>query len=245
MGVSQRYFYPEARFGGFTRDDGTVAFYNRVQAASLVGHSVLDVGCGRGLACEDPVAYRRAIRTLKRPDNQVLGIDVDSAGKTNPLLDEFRMIEGPRWPVDDGSIDLLVADYVLEHIEDVPAFFAEIRRVLKGTGVACLRTTNGWGYVALAARLIPNRHHAGVLKRVQQDREAEDVFPTYYRCNTIGSIRRQFAAIGFDHGVWGHAYEPAYMEFSKIAYAMGVLYTRWAPAAIQPMLFAFGSPHAV
>lgn len=39
-------FYPEARFGGFSDIDGTMAFYLRVNALLGCDSVVLDFGCG-------------------------------------------------------------------------------------------------------------------------------------------------------------------------------------------------------
>jgi len=41
-------FYPEVKFGGFSDVDGTIAFFNRVNALLQPSFTVLDVGCGRG-----------------------------------------------------------------------------------------------------------------------------------------------------------------------------------------------------
>jgi len=48
-------WYPERRFGGFTHVDGTVVFYTRVNSLLDRSTVVLDMGCGRGVAAEDPV----------------------------------------------------------------------------------------------------------------------------------------------------------------------------------------------
>jgi len=52
-------FYPETQFGGFTDVDGTIVFYLHVNA--LVGRdsTVLEIGSGRGVYAEDPIAVRR------------------------------------------------------------------------------------------------------------------------------------------------------------------------------------------
>ena len=58
-------FFPETAFGGFTRVDGAMAFYLRVDSLLSPDDVVLDVGCGRGAAAEDPVPSRRHLRVLK------------------------------------------------------------------------------------------------------------------------------------------------------------------------------------
>jgi 2-polyprenyl-3-methyl-5-hydroxy-6-metoxy-1,4-benzoquinol methylase len=44
--------YPERRFGGFSRVDGTIAFYTRIAGLLNETTRVLDIGCGRGQVSE-------------------------------------------------------------------------------------------------------------------------------------------------------------------------------------------------
>lgn len=236
----QERFYPESRFGGFTDIDGTIAFFNRVHALLHRSSVVLDVGCGRGACVDDPIALRKGLRILKGKVSKVIGIDVDGAAQDNPCLDDFRRMGQGAWPVEDDAIDLIVCDNVLEHIEDPDRFFSEARRVLKTGGYFCIRTPNRWSYVALFSRLIPNKHHSKVLRVVQDARKEEDVFPTFYRCNSVFRIRRSMKDHGFDAVVCGHEAEPSYLSFSGIAYALGVLHQRISPRFFKPTLFAFG-----
>jgi len=80
-------FYPEARFGGFTDIDGTIAFFNRVNSLLAPSFTVLDVGCGRGSYGNDPVQLRRKLRILKGKVSKLVGIDVDHAAQENPYID--------------------------------------------------------------------------------------------------------------------------------------------------------------
>ncbi len=233
-------FYPEARFGGFTDIDGTIAFFNRVN--SLVGPSsvVLDVGCGRGASSEDPVPLKRNLRVLKGRVARVIGIDVDKDARLNPSVDEFRLIRGDGWPVDSNSVDLVICDNVLEHVEFPDRFLLEVARVLRDGGHVCIRTLNRHSYVGWFATVIPTRYHARVTSAVQDERQAEDVFPTLYRCNTIPRLRRSLQRSGFDCAVYGYEAEPSYLSFSKTAYRLGVLHQRFAPRFLRPAIFAFG-----
>lgn len=232
--------YPESRFGGFGRYDGTIHFYSRVNA--LLGRKsvILDVGCGRGAHNEDDCKYRRSLRNMRDADRTVIGIDVDSAGEENLSLDCFRLIEDvDHWPVEDASVDLVLADYVLEHVGNPEQFFRETWRVLKPGGYFCARTPNAFGYVVFISRLIPNRLHAKVLRVAQEDREEKDVFATVYRCNTRSKLRRLLDQRGFIHAIYRTESEPMYMSFSRIAYRIFAVIHRLLPSALQSTLLVF------
>jgi SAM-dependent methyltransferase len=237
-------FFPESGFGGFTRADGTLAFYARVQALLNPEMVAIDFGCGRGAAQADPLPYRREQRILKGKVRQVIGLDVSPAGFENPWLDQFYRLDGLTWPLPDESANLVLCDQVLEHLPDPPAFFAEARRVLAPGGLLCIRTPNRWSYIALLARLVPNRAHVDVLQRVKPGTPPEDVFPTLYRCNTLPALRAAFQSCGFEHAVYGFAPEPGYLSFSNLTYALGLAHNRLAPDLLKPVLFGFGRKRA-
>lgn len=181
--------YPERAAGGYSRVDGTIAFYTRVQA--LLDHlsngaQVVDFGAGRGAFQDDPVVYRRRLRDLRGPTRTVIGVDVDPIVKTNPMIDEGRIMERERGviPVADGSTNLIVSDFTWEHLDDPRAAAAEFDRILVPGGWICARTPNRWGYIAMGARLVPNKLHVTALRRLQPRKKAVDTFPTRYRLNT-------------------------------------------------------------
>ena len=236
----QDIFYPESRFGGFSDIDGTIAFYTRINALLKPEDVLLDVGCGRGAYAEDKVPLRRELRIFKGKCQCVVGLDVDEAARSNPFLDEFNLIEGKQWPVPNEHVDICVADFVVEHLPNPNEFFGQCRRVLKVGGILCLRTPNRWNYVAVASRLIPNRHHAVVVNQVQDNRKETDVFPTLYKCNTRLALKRALRQHGFTSHVYGYEAEPSYLSFSLVTYAMGVVHQRLAPNALKATLFAFG-----
>jgi SAM-dependent methyltransferase len=233
-------YYPESRFGGFTDIDGTIAFYNRVVSLLESSFVVLDVGCGRREYEESSVPFSRDLRILKGKVAKVIGIDVDKGAQDNPFLDEFRLIQDGAWPIEDNSIDLIVCDFVVEHVNDPDLFFFSIHRVLNKGGLVCIRTSNRWSYFALFSILIPNKYHSKILTSVQEGRKVDDIFPAVYKCNSVWRIRNLMKKYGFDYVVYGYEAEPSYLAFSRIAYYLGVLHQRFAPGILSPAIFAFG-----
>jgi SAM-dependent methyltransferase len=235
------HWYPEVSVGGFTHVDATVAFYARINSLLQPSSVVLDLGCGRGAAEDDPVPWRRDLQLLKGKCARVIGADVDPSAAENPWIDEFHLIERNRLPLPDASVNLCFADAVVEHLEDVDTFFSECARVLRPGGHLLVRTPNAWNYATVATRLIPNRFHARVLAHVQPTRKEEDVFPTVYRCNTARKLRGQLERHGMEAVVVPFESEPAYLSFSRGLYALGVLHQRYAPPFLRRTLMAFGT----
>ena len=233
-------YYPESTYGGYTDIDGTVVFYTRVNAILNSTDTLLDLGCGRGEYGEDDVEFRKNLRIFKGKVSKVIGIDLDEDARSNPYLDEFLLFQGGTWPIADDSIDIIVSDWVLEHVEDPDTYFSEAKRVLKDNGRLCIRTTNKWTYFAIAARLIPNRLHSKVTAFVQGTRKEEDVFPTTYKCNTKRSVKKKMAGFGFDAVVYNFESEPRYLSFSRILYFFGVFHQKFAPQFFKPTIYAFG-----
>lgn len=217
-------------------------YCNRVNSLLNPHSRVLDLGCGRGAsAAGDLVPFRKQLRILRGKVALVIGIDVDQTAQQNPYVDEFRLIEDRHnWPVQDNSIDVVVCDHVLEHVDDPLRFFYEIRRCLVKGGVVCVRTTNRHSYIGLAAALIPETRHWKVLAAMQPHRQRRDIFPTEYRCNNVRSLKSAMVRNGFQCVVYGYEPEPGYLQFSTIAYFFGIVHRRISPKRLKPILFAFG-----
>lgn len=186
--------YPEIGAGGFTRADGTIEFYGRINALLRPEMVAVDLGAGRGCQFEDVNAYRRELVRIQGKVSKVIGIDVDPAVLTNTFVDEARVYDGGRLPLDDASVDLVYCDWVLEHIEDPVVFASEVTRVLKLGGWFCARTPTAHSLTATVSRIVPNRLHAKSLETIQRGtRKGEDVFPAFYRLNTLGALRQFFS----------------------------------------------------
>jgi SAM-dependent methyltransferase len=173
--------------------DSAHVFMVSAQALAARSRLIAEVGCGRG-ALVDLQSPGGAWQDLRGDGRTVVGIDLDPVGADNPIIDEFRQISANGiWPLDDGSVDLAVSDFVLEHVTDPVAFVTELARVLRPGGVFIARTINRHSPLALAARTVPNHSHARVLEHLQPGREERDVFRTAYRMNTRQDLNALFA----------------------------------------------------
>lgn len=174
--------------------DSAHVFMVSAQALAARSAVIAEVGCGRG-ALVDTATVGGAWQDLRGDGRTVVGIDLEDAGRENPVIDEFRLI-GPdgRWPFDDASVDLAVSDFVLEHVTEPAAFVAELARTLRPGGMFIARTISRRSLLAAAARAVPNEYHAKALERLQPGRQERDVFRTAYQMNTRGDLARLFEA---------------------------------------------------
>jgi SAM-dependent methyltransferase len=186
--------YPERQAGGFYHDDQVMMFFLRVHSLLKPEMTLLDFGAGRGLIADRDPSFVRDFQIFKGRVAKVIGADIDPVVNQNPVIDEAILI-GPNGelPLPDESVDIVVSCATFEHLPDPEASTRELERVVKPGGWICAWTPNKWGYVALAARMVPNSLHARAVRIAQPGgRGKADVFPTHYRINTKSAVRRYF-----------------------------------------------------
>lgn len=233
-------FYPEAAFGGFSRDDVSIEFYTRIAALIKPTDRVLDYGAGRGAQIDTEASdYRRQLKTLKGRVAHVEGCDVDAAVFENPFLDHAALFEPNKpLPYPDDSFDLIYSNWVFEHVEDPGQVAGELLRVVKPGGYICAMTPNKLGYIALAARLAGNARHVPLLKKIQPGRLDFDVFPTLYRLNTKGAVRKAFGERA-EVAVYAVNSSPSYHFNKPAVYGALKLLHRLLPEAMAGVLLIF------
>jgi SAM-dependent methyltransferase len=234
-------FYPENGAGGFSRCDGTVQFYQRVHALLRPEDVVLDFGAGRGAAhYQDSSLYRKGLRNLRGERRRVIGVDVDPIVSTNPYIDEAIVIRaGSPLPFANDTFDLIVSDSTFEHVSDAARIAHELDRVLRAGGWICARTPNRNGYVAVMNRLVP----AGIARRLvstaQPDRKAEDIFPAYYRMNTLSRLNVLFPADRYEHMSFAFDSEPRYHFNQRAIFLLLLVLHGLTPPSLRNTLMSF------
>lgn len=227
MGNPIHYFYNEAAIDGFTRHDGTLVFFNFVKALYLKSKNkprVLDFGAGRGFEY-DKSAYSRSLRDLRTGAEEVVALDIDEAVTQHKTSDR-QIVWNPSsgLPFEEGYFDVIVADYVFEHLTDPVKVCDELSRILKNQGWLCVRTPSKYNYASIAASLVPNKLHSKFLKRIQPEREAQDVFSTAYNANSPATIKKLFPDAKIYAAYVGG--EPQYHFNNKFIFA-GFLLLHW------------------
>jgi SAM-dependent methyltransferase len=207
--VEERYFR-EIRAGGFSRLDGTVQFYLRVNALLSPDMTVVDLGAGRGAVSDDRKGFRRDLATLKGKVREVIGVDLDPAVLDNPIVDKALVYDGLEIPLADNSADLVVSDHTFEHVTDPTTFSQEVGRILKPGGWLCARTPYHLSAVAAVSSVVPNRFHSAMLTAIQPRRKSFDVFPTAYKLNSFARLNRYFPASRWENASYTWSPEPAY-----------------------------------
>lgn len=232
---------PEREAGGFPRDDGTVLFYERVNALLAPGMTLLDYGSGRGRQFDVPdPGYAQKLQKFQSRVAKVIGIDVHGGIHDHPYLDErYVVAPGDALPLRSATVDIVVADWVLEHLEYPAQFASEMQRLIRPGGWLCARTVNRWGYVGIGARLVPNRIHGRLVQKLIPVARSEDVFPTHYRLNSLGDLLRTFPGSEWEHCSYLLNTTPRYFGHSRLLFRATELYQRFAPNCMHTDLFVF------
>lgn len=103
----------------------------RALAPSFAGRDVLEFGCGTG---KNTVPLAAAARRVLALDLTPEMLDRARARGLPATVALERIERGAPWPTPDGSMDVVTASLVLEHIEELAPVFREAARVLRVDG---------------------------------------------------------------------------------------------------------------
>ena len=180
------------------------------------GDRVLDAGCGAGKFFRADFAARIPCRWI--------GLDVQPELDRNERLHLRAQGDVTRLPFGDGTVDVVICRWVVEHLPEPSRAFSEFSRVLNSSGHLAVFTPNLLHYYGAAAKLTPHRFHLWFSCRVRGFDDA-DVFPTTYRANTARRLRSMLMNAGFARTeVTAVEGAPTVLQFNPFLHRAGRLY---------------------
>lgn len=139
------------------------------------------------------------IGPLLRRGACVVGVDPNPAVESNPDLTEAHRLRVEEYAADHrGDFDVVFSAFVLEHVDDPPAFAGACAAALRPGGSWFAVTPNLWHYFgattwALSKLGIEER----VAHRLLPPHDHDHRFATAYRFNSPRAVRRYCEQAGF------------------------------------------------
>lgn len=193
--------------------NGHTLYVQFVKNQFMAGCRWLDAGGGRRIFHD----LYDGERDLVKRARQVVVCDGDLQSlKDHVSVSQAVCCNLGRLPLRSQAFDFLTCGMVVEHLSDPAPCIREMGRVLDKNGRIIIHTVNLWGYPTLLARLsklLPSRLRRTLISKIT-NREEDDIFPTFYRCNTVGTFRRLFREAGLQ--IESAEYLPAGSLFAKI-----------------------------
>ncbi len=187
---------------------------------------ILDVGCGHG----------DLLKPIHEKTLHSYGIDPDKeAIEKNTFIKNTSVAGAESLPFEDNFFDLVVSAWVLEHLPDPEKAFKEIHRVLKPGGKVVFLTPNVWNYNVWIIRIIPERFHDSLTKKLY-NRQENDTYPKQYKINSEQDIKQTLEPIGFTKTQVILNGDPSYISFNRPLFSVACLIEEifnW-----EPMQFA-------
>jgi len=148
---------------------------------------LLDAGCGHnsGISCKSD------------PGITLVGTDIVYEDiRNNKEIDSGFVSNLDHVPLKDKSIDIIFSNMVYEHLNAPDKFYSELNRILRSGGHVIFSTPCIYNIVVVINRLLPD----SVSKKLGSaltDEDDEDIFPAFYRANSIRKIRKLGKTNGF------------------------------------------------
>ena len=156
--------------------------------------ALLNVGVGFGL--DEKVLHERF------PALQLWGVDISTVMidglLENKVPAEVAVADAERLPCADGSFDRIVSREVIEHVQDVDRFLAEIVRVARPGAVVVITTPNATSAALahVASRLGLDERLYGTHEYKDDDLPASELEAAFARAGLV--VERRF----FDSAAW-------------------------------------------
>lgn len=178
---------------------------------------LLDAGCGK----------KGIMNKYKGRFELSIGIDLSlSAIKQNTSLDGYALANLDHIPFPDGSFDIIISQWVVEHMPDPESCFREFYRVLKKGGGLILVTNSIYHPIMFFSSIFPEGFRDRIKNMILPPEIEEDTFPTYYRCNSLKKMEEVLSGIGFSKAFDTYVGDASFFIFSKFLFPLLLLYEK-------------------
>lgn len=200
--------YPEFKTGGY--------FFRKYLKDFANNNSViLDAGCGNsGILTE----FKSIVKLI-------IGVDTNKK-----LLEENQIVNKKinanleNIPLDENSIEIVVSEFVLEHLQNPEDVFKEISRILKPGGVFIFLTPNILNPIMAFSKILPYSIHK--LLRLKLFKKEEETHRTYYRANSYRKLLKLGKLAGFQDCEISKAGNPDYLGFCKPLVLIAIIFEK-------------------
>jgi SAM-dependent methyltransferase len=129
----------------------------------------------------------------------VWAVDPDADALARNPAEKRIVAGGEKIPLPSGSVDVIACEHVVEHLEDPAAVLREAHRLLRPGGVFVFTTPNFLSYFGLTTYFTPHWFHKLYLNWLADMGACgnRNPYPTTYRMNTLGTVRRLAQENGF------------------------------------------------
>jgi len=193
------------------------------------GQRWLDFGCGKRLLAG---GLEQLESELARTPFVGLDLSLENL-RAQQHTRRCVLADGNYLPFKNDSFDLITSNMVVEHLKEPDLAFAELNRVLAPGGTILLHTPNLANYLVFTNRLVsavlPRRVHAALVGTSEMRTET-DIYPTFYRANTRGTLRKLASSIGEVTLEFLPGPRPFFHHFAPVA-AIELLMTRLSQTA--------------
>ncbi|MEM6382797.1 MAG: class I SAM-dependent methyltransferase [Pseudomonadota bacterium] len=168
--------------------DNSEACITRI-CSDVVGDSVADVGCGTG-------ALLTRINAANPELQRVVGVDfvIDDASKLPGV--EYHAARIEALPFDDNAFDTVVCTHVLEHVLELRASLAELRRVARHKLIIVVPREREYRYTFNPHfNFFPYRHSLlRMIHPIPQHFVCDDIGRDIYYCEAPEPVQSKAAA---------------------------------------------------
>lgn len=184
---------------------------------------VLDLGCGRGGIME----------RLRARAGFVAGLDPDRRSLCEHRASGIALLCGlaEMLPFADNTFDLVCCSWVLEHLVRPQRAFTEVARVLAPGGRFIFLTPNLRHPLLMINRAL-SWSQGRVVNWVYR-RSETDIFPAFYRANTIVRIELMAREAGLEQILLRFVGDPTYLAFNEPLFRLACLLRRVTPRRMR------------